>query len=890
MAEWLADWLDVLFGLRELSFGDGSLGLSWGWALPGWVWLLLALLALWWSAWSYGNLLGSRWARVGLAVVRWTLLVWLLVLLARPELTREDREVEGDWLIVLLDRSASMGVRDMPTAPGPPEAPEAREAGEVAGMARAVDGSGMGVGDARGDGLVSRDAALLAALAGQRAGLVAGGVGFAGKRVMWLGFDATAYGLGAETAAVGDSGSGDAGAAGFDAVLSALRSRPASGSETALRSAIESAMQRAGGRAISGMLIASDGRSVEAVDREAVDRLRRSAVPVFSVPLGAEALPLDLVVRQVDAPEQAFVEDRVPVGVVIDAVSAEPGAIDGSGVRVRLVDADRGGAVLDETTLEGVGLGGTVRLAGMRASPGEARWRVEVRYEPLNGEGELVTANNERVVPIEFIDRPLRVLYVEGYPRWEYRYLKTLLFREDSIESSVFLVSADRGFVQEGDRPISRLPAVAEEIRDYDVVVLGDLPVLAMTNEQMRLIREHVSREGAGLLWVAGDRNVPGRYAGSPLGDLLPMRSAEEVGALTASGGVSASGLAVRPTAVARRLGVLNLTGEAGGATGSIGAGGSVSLGADRFGWPDDLPGLMWAQDVGSLKPTVEVLAELPLGGSGEDTRSWSSDGRPLLTRMPYGAGQVLYLGTDETWRWRYGRGAERFETFWLQLMRLLGRGRSELDGDLVDLSVSERRVELGEPVMVSLKVRDRSLIDLDLARVSVSVREAGTAGGDGLDGVAGGGLSEATIGRFSLRRVVAGVGEDAAVGGASGVDSVTYEALWRPELSGRLRLSVDESPWEGLGLEAIVEVPPSQRELRHPEADHATLRALSEATGGVTLGLDELDRLGALLPDRSRVNLREVREPLWDTPLAYGLVVLLLAVEWVGRRLVRLA
>jgi len=82
--------------------------------------------------------------------------------------------------------------------------------------------------------------------------------------------------------------------------------------------------------------------------------------------------------------------------------------------------------------------------------------------------------------------------------------------------------------------------------------------------------------------------------------------------------------------------------------------------------WPEDLPPLHWVQQVGPLKPTAEVLAQ---------AQQATARGRPLplVMRMRYGSGQSVYVATDETWRWRYGRGELYFQQFWIQLLRMLG-------------------------------------------------------------------------------------------------------------------------------------------------------------------------------------------------------------------------
>jgi len=145
-------------------------------------------------------------------------------------------------------------------------------------------------------------------------------------------------------------------------------------------------------------------------------------------------------------------------------------------ITVRLIDAATD-ELEDRRQLSPEQVGQSLRLTAQAQTAGAARYRIEVA--PGQGSAnhdrlELNTENNTRTVSVEIIDRPLRVLYVEGYPRWAYRYLKNLLIREQSIESSIMLLSAGSDFAQEGDVPINRLPRTAKELRGYDIVVIGD--------------------------------------------------------------------------------------------------------------------------------------------------------------------------------------------------------------------------------------------------------------------------------------------------------------------------------------------------------------------------------------------------------------------------------
>jgi hypothetical protein len=645
-------FLRWLFDLDVIPADAEGLRLVWERPWPAWAWAALVLVAGFLAAWAYSRLAGNRNGRVLLAATRFVLVILLLLVISGPMLELPRETVEEDWVLMLVDRSASMTIADVGEENGP-----AHER-------------------------ISRDEQLRRLL---------GGLGEMWHRldearhVVWLGFHDGAFEL------VGPDESDDG------APRSAPQALPvalddADGRRTRLDMALEQALQRAAARALSGVVIFSDGRTTDPPSRASIRRLRSDKVGVFAVPLGSRRPLGDLAIRRVEAPRRAFVRDEVPVVVELDQLGSRAA---GAGAVVSLVDdtsgADRELARVelgpDSEDLERVTLTALPQLAG------EARWRVMVRTDPP----DLIADNNVETFLIELIDRPLRVLFVEGYPRWEYRYLKNLLIRERSIESSVMLISADRDFAQEGNQPITRLPRSPEEFAPFDVVVLGDVAGSFFSPEQLEMIRDHVAVRGAGLLWIGGERHTPRTYAGSVLADLLPLR-----GSLALP--VIGSPVNMTPTALAGRQGLLRLTGS------------------DEKGWPRELMDpttgwslLYWAQRIepGRLKPTAEVLAET--------VREFRGARLPLVVQMRYGAGQIIYVATDEIWRWRYGRGEMLPERFWVQIIRRLGRESLSGSEEAATLDVSPRRLTTSQVMRVDLELVDARLFDE--TRVSVPAR-----------------------------------------------------------------------------------------------------------------------------------------------------------------------
>ncbi len=226
----------------------------------------------------------------------------------------------------------------------------------------------------------------------------------------------------------------------------------------------------------------------------------------------------------------------------------------------------------------------------------------------------------------------IHVLYVEGYPRWEYRYLKSLLVRDPSYELRAYLVSAHRDFPQEaspGATPLAAPPTRAD-VAAADVVVLGDLAAADLAPETVAAIREGVERGRLGLVVIAGARGLEA-LAGSPLAPILPVALDGAAGRTVASTPLETTDAFV-----------------------------------ERLAPPADLPALpsiYWLVAGAAPREGATVLARTaraPPGAGGDAT----------IVSGPAGKGRVAFIGTDEVWRWRAGVGDRHYGWLWRALIR----------------------------------------------------------------------------------------------------------------------------------------------------------------------------------------------------------------------------
>lgn len=277
---------------------------------------------------------------------------------------------------------------------------------------------------------------------------------------------------------------------------------------------------------------------------------------------------------------------------------------------------------------------------------------------PLPGTRTPVAAPSRPVedpfATLPVLARPIRVLYLEARPHWEYRRLSAILARDKGLAAQCFLISADRGFrhvTSKGFESLEAVPA-AHELSSYDVVVLGDVgPELAfegrtvLSKERIEALRLHVEQGGAGLVVIASDRGALRWLSTTALGPVLPV-------VVEPNARAPATDEPWTPTLTedGRRSLLMRL-----GLDDRTNAGLWLHGGLPPFYWYAH--GLVARQD-------AHVLAE--------------HRGLPVFSWRRAGKGTAFVSAVDETWRWRAGVGDRYMARFWCGVVRFLAQGRVE--------------------------------------------------------------------------------------------------------------------------------------------------------------------------------------------------------------------
>lgn len=592
----------------------------------------------------------------------------------------------------------------------------------------------------------------------------------------------------------------------------------ATGDSTALGDTLTKTMDRFRGTPLAGIVVVTDGGQNQGLPiSEAGELFRKAGVPIYVVGVG-DANARDVAVEGVEVPGVLLADDAAPVSVRLRS----QGMTGGSG---RVIFSLGGLQVAEEeVAFEKDGVQ-EIRTLFIPKRTGE--YPLEVRFE-ANGQSEVLSENNQSGASLKVVDRRLKVLLVDQAPRWEYKYLESMLLRERRVDLSCFLFEADREVSQVPGTPyIDRFPSRPEDLFDYDLVILGDIDPRFLPEANQGLLKDYVARAGGALVVVAGKHSMPSFYQRTNLEGLLPVEIAEASVA--------------RGTTLASRPVRLNLTSSGESST-------MLQLGDDPGTsaalW-QRLPPLYWTARVRRAKPGADVLLTRPdPGGSG--------DSIPVMALHRYGAGEVLFVGTDNFWRWRKNTGDRYHAMLWGQIVQRMAGNRLLTESPRVSLESNQRSYRSGDRVQVYARLFNRNWeprMDTEVPAVLVSANDP-----DQRREV----FLQAVPGQPGLYRTEFSAGE----GG-------NY----------RLALSGDEVST----LDFTVR--DDQRELSRAAMNEGLLQELASQTGGQFVRLDGLGELPAAITNRTASVTQKSEVDLFASPLVFAFILLLITMEWVLRK-----
>jgi len=815
-------FLEIILGLDK-GFLSRAGSLAWHFN-PNWplgataAWnLLLIVFAVAITVRAYLHEGHSRTWRIVLGTFRLAILALVICLLNRPTLTLGNRRAEPSVLGVLIDDSASMRVKDVVVADGKNES---RLDGVI-------------------DLLTGKDAEFLRKMSREHI-IHIYHFNRGRQELATVPLDEPAKGKRQQSDARPS--------ASLDSAVEAVKALQPIGDATQVVASVRSVLQDMQGQRLAGIVVLTDGRETPTqAMSDAITDVKSYGVGIYPVAVGSEKPPQNIAVQTVSYEPSAFVDDLTTFRVSVRATGYEPN----HQVELKLLRETRDASgqvhrtqVTDET---GRPVSKMIRVQSDQPTEAELQFKpaatdipvVNLVVEATPQDGEVDDSGNDRKVQLSVLDTNISVLFVDGYPRWDFRYLKNTLLRDKTVKVSCLLTSADPTFRQEGsddlDRPshswaITAFPTAMEQLLDYDVVIFGDVDPRQFTDFQLQMVSDFVSKKGGGFAMVSGQRFSPQSFRNTPVEPVLPVI----ISRCEADESTSAITKGYRP-ALTR-------------------AGTESSI--FRF-FPDktlndeyirnQLQELFWYCHGAVVKPGAGiVLAEHPtdLGTDGHKA--------PLLVTGRFGAGRTIWSAMDDSWRWRFYTGESVFDTYWVQQLRYLARSR-KLGERKFSFTQDAAVYELGKQATLTLRVMSPEILPQLSSPLNVEVIEDATG---------------QVVGRVSLT--------------PSEVAPDVFSGSFTTDKSGQFTARLPKIGNDQAAVSYRVEVP--QLELSQPEVDMAGLSRL--ATEGVLTLPQAAEKLPVMIHSAARTIIEETSRPLWDAPLAIALFGLLITLEWVARKM----
>ena len=592
------------------------------------------------------------------------------------------------------------------------------------------------------------------------------------------------------------------------------------GKRTRLEAATDLLHQELGTVPLSGVVLITDG--VDNASKqwtESLSKLEARHIPFYTVGVGSENITRDAEIVKVAAPRSALKESTATVDVSYRSHGFR-------GRKATLYVRENGTLLKSEQV--------TLPADG---EIGESSIDLPVKNEgtrlfsfSLQAPDDRIPENNNLDALLEVKNDHPQILYIEGEPRWEFRFLRRAMQDDQNIRLVTLLRSSQNKFYRQGidkeEMLAEGFPAKREELFGYKGLIFGSIESTFFTQEQLKMVVDFVSNRGGGFLMMGGRNSFSGgRYENSPIADILPVQ-------LSPADRTPIIGkLKLAVTDYGRTHPLMRLSPDA-------------SVNTKRWA---DLPPLNDFNKTLDAKVGAIVLAR------GQAEQKSGSD-PILLAYQRYGRGRAMALTSGSTWRWRMemDHNDQTHELFWKQILRWL----VSTSPDPVMINPDKDTYLPGEAVRLTAEISNKKFERMNNAKVVAKVTNP--------DGVT------ETI---PLDWTASGEG--------------AYQADFNVTTAGIYQLDVQATQGsENLGTNrAAFQVQDRPVEYYNASLDARLLQSIASSTGGRYY---PLSRLGNVPDDAQYVegetSFIEQKE-LWDVPFLFMLLCITMGGEWFWRK-----
>lgn len=611
---------------------------------------------------------------------------------------------------------------------------------------------------------------------------------------------------------------------------------------TDLNQALTPAVAGADSVPVLGVVLLTDGRDNSGGDPSGLaGRLKAASTPLYPVLLGSRRRPKDLAIADLDYPQAAFKGDHPLLKARISTAGFEEQPL--------TVTLERAGAEPVTRTVTPHGPTAEVEFPLDAETAGHREYIVRTEPQP----GETRDDNNQKSFAMTVADDKVRVRLLEGEARWEFRFIDNALRRDERVEIQPVVFSQPYlGQMPETFFPRRlNLPADAENLEnspfaEADLVIIGDIDPADLPAVGWQLLDKFVAEGGGTVVFVAGKRHLPFGYRSEILDRLLPVTGLQEVrlDGPAAKAPPSQRGFRLRLTPEGESEPMFKF---------------NVDPLQNRGIWAA-LPGHVWGM-IGAAKPGATVFASAYQPGEAPDLEAERK--QAVIVHQHYGLGQVLWLGIDSTWRWRYRVGDQYHHRFWGQLGRWAANNKAAAGNSFVKFGPERADLQQGEDAIIWARWTSSFLRGFPQLKAKAELFRAGAADGSQ---------------PFTTIDLV-----------PSESRPLVYEGRAAALPAGEYRVQLVVSGAE-LGAEEIAAnlyvQAPATLELSDLSANADLLKQLADASGGQVFLPHEVQDIPPLFQDPQHTTARREETLLWNHGLWLTLFLGLLMCEWVLRKL----
>ncbi len=568
---------------------------------------------------------------------------------------------------------------------------------------------------------------------------------------------------------------------------------------------------------IGAVVLLSDGADNSGgIDLDTLSEVRRRRLPINTIGVGKDRLTNDVELDGFDVPGKALAGSRLQAQVTIRQNGF-------GGKRARLV-LTGGGAVLASQDVMLRDDAEQVEMVEFNAGKAGVK-NIEAKLDPLPGEDNADNNRLTRVLSVD--DAKRRILYVEGEPRWEFKFLRRAADDDPALQIVSMLRTTQNKIYRQGITNPNELaegfPSKPEELFDFQGLIIGSMESGFFTATQQQMIKDFVDRRGGGLLFLGGRWALSdGGYNIPPFAELLPVNLPQRKNTFQRDMVAAELTDAGRKSLVCR-----------------------IEENAEKSNehW-EVLPYLANYQDPGTPKPGAVVLARVNAGGKR----------LPLLVTENYGRGRTAVFATGGSWRWRMQQpvGDTSQETFWRQLLRWVVSATPSR----VVASAPNSQLEDDGRIQLRAEVRDKTYVPAGDAEVDANI-------------IAPDGSAETVT--LRPEPLTQGI----------------YSAEWNAPKPGSYIAEISaKKGTQQLGSDVLTfRRENGEAENFHREQNRELLEKLANETGGRYYTPRDASRIPQEISySEAGITNREMKD-LWDMPAIFLVILALRSAEWLLRR-----